>query len=160
MGGRGDRPDDCRKHQAAHQLRDAQEERASEDEPVEGVPGAILRGHETAGGKEEKGDILDAHGAREEGARVQEKDGEGKMRKNEKLYKVRGFFTDKYGLGDDFFNSIGGRIMIYSELEFKDGKRTLVFIDNEKLILGFDDGKEHSLTKIKTSSICDNEVPF
>ena len=83
------------------------------------------------------------------------------MKENERLFSIRKKFTDKYGLGDTHINSFGGRIMIYSELEFKNKvKRTLVFVDNKKCILGFDDGKEHDLSEIKISSQIDMERPF
>lgn len=86
------------------------------------------------------------------------------MDKNEqaRIMEVRMKFKEKYNTeGEDYFGSFGGRVMLFSELEFKDGKkRTLLFCSREHLVLGFDDGEIHHLNKIKISSICAAERPY
>lgn len=78
-----------------------------------------------------------------------------------RLSAARCKFIEKYKTsGESYFQSIGGRVMLFSNLEFKDGKiKRLIFYSKEHLILGFDDGTEENSTNIKVSIICEMERP-
>ncbi|MBT3451180.1 hypothetical protein HN865_02290 [Candidatus Woesearchaeota archaeon] len=83
------------------------------------------------------------------------------MTTNEELFSSRMYFTKKYKKkGEDYFTSMGGRVMIFSELDVNDKKLTLVFIDTDKLIFGFSDKKEHDYREIKLRSMSISERPF
>jgi hypothetical protein len=77
------------------------------------------------------------------------------------LYYVRAHFKKSYGVGNNFIMSVNGRIMLYTELEFKNDKSLiLVFIDKDKRLLGFEDGQFHTLDEVKPSSIVKSERPY